>query len=268
MKLALSVVATTVLALALVVTPSSSYVAVAQTPTVTTTQSPSPSPSPSPSASASAADTGRSEELAYVLVAFGVVALGLVYWFLNRWRRDLGQVMGASLQRTNRLPDVVYSRQEGGGGGPRDVGALEQALEIGGPAMVTVGEEAAYEATGDGAQGATWTLTPADAGRLDPAQGARTTLVASKVGPLQIGVTVGAVTKTVAVAAMPPSESPGSIPIIGAGYGGVTIAIVAVTVAAALTAIGALPGAALATLLGTVVSYFFVRRETGGGGGS
>jgi hypothetical protein len=66
------------------------------------------------------------------------------------------------------------------------------------------------------------------------------------------------------VAAIDPAGSPGSLPLVGAGYGGVIVAIVAVTIAATITALGLLDGAALATLLGTVVAYFFVQaREQG-----
>ena len=215
-------------------------------------QSPTPTPAPAP------ATNDNDRDLAFLIVAFGAIALGLVYWFMNQWRQDLRLLMGATLARTGSLPAISYGPQEGGTGRPLDVAADE--LDIAGPAQVTVGEPAEYTAT----DAATWTLNPPEAGKLNPTGGAKTTLTATTAGALQLTATVGVETKTIVIAALPPVASAGAIPLIGAGYGGITIAIVAVTVAAALTAVDALPGAALATLLGTVVSYFFVRRENGG----
>lgn len=48
------------------------------------------------------------------------------------------------------------------------------------------------------------------------------------------------------------------MPLFGAGYGGMTIAIVALTLASAATFYGVLDGAALVALAGAVVGYFFV----------
>ena len=218
-------------------------------------------PTPTPTATPNPVTNDNDRDLAFVIVLFGALALGLVYWFMNQWRQDLRQLMGATLARTGQLPGISYGPQEGGTDGrPRDV--REAELDIAGPAQVTVGEPAEYTAT-DAA--AVWTLNPPDAGKLDPTSGEKTKLTATTAGALQLTATADGETKTIVIAALPPvSTTPGALPLIGAGYGGITIAIVAVTVAAALTAVDALPGAALATLLGTVVSYFFVRRENGG----
>jgi hypothetical protein len=143
-------------------------------------------------------------------------------------------------------------------------GAAADRLAIVGPEQVVVGQAAEFTAKlGDApAADAAWTVEPADAGRLQPVAGPATRFTATRAGQLTLKATVGGVTAPTRITAAAAADGqPGRIPLVGAGYGGITIAIVAVTVAAALTALGVLDGAALATLLGTVVSYFFVQQR-------
>jgi hypothetical protein len=114
----------------------------------------------------------------------------------------------------------------------------------------------------------TWSVTLEGAAVVKPVTGKETALTAAKDGPLTLTATTAeGGTASVPVVAVPAQQAGprGSLPLIGTGYGGITIAILAVSVAGALTAIDKLPGAALATLLGTVVSYFFVQQQRNGG---
>ena len=57
------------------------------------------------------------------------------------------------------------------------------------------------------------------------------------------------------------------VPLLGSGFASVAAALVAFTIAGALTALGVLSGTAFIAFLGPVVGYFFAqRRDTSDGG--
>jgi hypothetical protein len=105
---------------------------------------------------------------------------------------------------------------------------------------------------------AEWAVQPTDAGRAAPPKGETTTVTPTRLGPLTVRATAaGATVEVHAVAAAAPRRA-GAIPLVGVGYGGITIAIIALTLTAAATAYGKLDGAALVTLAAAIVGYFFV----------
>jgi hypothetical protein len=75
---------------------------------------------------------------------------------------------------------------------------------------------------------------------------------------LTVRATVGGLSAAAHVVAVAARWRPGRIPFVGVGYGGITIAIIALTLAPAATAYGKLDGAALVALAGAIVGYFFV----------
>jgi hypothetical protein len=144
------------------------------------------------------------------------------------------------------------------------------SLKIVGPPAVTVGQPAKFSAqTAEGpAANCTWSVD-ADRASVAPTTGAETVVIAKKPGPFTLKATAGGAPATATVVAVNTGDARrGALPIIGVGYAGLTIAIIAVTGAAALTALRIFPAAALSTLLGTVVSYFFLRRDGHSGGSS
>lgn len=240
-------------------------------------------PGASPGAGANGeADDGADDEegegsplVAFLVLLFGAFALLVMYDYLNRWRHDVGQWLTMAFAAGGRFPVVTWGPERPGDPHIRDATG---ELTVTGPSALIVGERSQpFAATlGDQQVEANWTVRPSTAATVDPESGKSTQVTATKEGQLTLTAQYpGAQSKDVvlpAIRAAAPT-SPGSIPVIGYAYGGITIAIVAVAVAAAITALGLLDGAALATLLGTVVSYFFAQRHegssngTGGGGG-
>jgi hypothetical protein len=216
----------------------------------------------------SISQTADGSKVAGWILLFGLLILLLMFAYLNLWRRDIGRWILTAFRRTDQfprydhIPVTARPTEEA-----RLAGAEESQIVVHGPALVTVGVESApFTVRKDAVVvQADWAVEPADAAGVDPGRRQAVRVTATKEGPFQVkaqvpGVIDAAVAHVTANAAAPPGE----IPFVGAGYGGLMVAIAAVTIAGSLTALGVLPGAALATLLGTVVSYFFVRSTTQG----
>jgi hypothetical protein len=212
-------------------------------------------------AEAPAGDDGD-QTVALLILAFGAVALVVVFVYMDRWRNTTQHLWLKALEQTEQVPPVLLNPVEAGGDVAR--GLAEAAPPaISGPPQVVVGRPAEYRAArGDAAASdAKWSVNPVEAAAVTPSQGPAISLTARRAGSFALRAQVdGAPRAEVSVAAIEPPPATG-VPLLGARYGGVAIAIVAVTVAAALTALNTLDGAALATLLGTVVAYFFVQRQ-------
>ena len=230
-----------------------------------TTATPAPSTTVSPTGGTQTSQ-GSTSVTGWILIV-GAGALVLLYIYLFTWQRWTRSLTLAVLGRTGQLPTYehvptyIKSAFEAGG--------EEQApkkLVITGPATAVLGRSSEpFKATLDGQPvPATW-KTDWSRATLDPLEGPQTRVTPTKEGPLQLTATVAdnpqPATANITVVAA--AAAPGAVPLVGGGYGGMTIAILAITIAGALTAEGVLPAAALATLLGTVVSYFFVQRQGG-----
>ena len=106
---------------------------------------------------------------------------------------------------------------------------------------------------------AQWAVDAPEAGRVEPAGGTETTVTPTRLGPLTVRATVADVTAEAhAVAVAAPRRAGGRVPLVGVGYGGITISIIALSLTAAATAYGTLDGAALVAFAAAVVGYFFV----------
>lgn len=199
------------------------------------------------------------------VLVFGGAALLMTLLYLNSWRRATTSLARATLEKTGRLPEYDHNPVELQAAGARGIdGEPAGTLKIRGPSTLYVGRPATFTALRDDTPvEAAWSVEPATA-TVEPERGTATRVTASKAGPVTVRAQVD---ETIAEAHAGAVRAParggaGSVPLVGLGYGGVTIAIVAVTVAGAITALGVLDGAALAALLGTVVGYFFVERRS------
>lgn len=224
------------------------------------------------------ADDNDDALVAIAVLLFGAFALGIAVFYLDRWRTSTEALIKTTLAKTGELPElqVVGAAVPAGEEGVR--GGLDQPepvpLLVTGPALLQVGVAATYSATQGGALATVaWTVDPADAGTVDPASGDTARVTATKVGPLKVRGTLDATTAEVPAVAVAPARDAGRVPLVGVGYGGITISIFALTLAAAATVYGKLDGAALVTLAGAVVGYFFVQARgqqanAGSGGGA
>jgi hypothetical protein len=205
--------------------------------------------------------------IAVLVLVFGAVALGLLYHYLHAWKTATTDLAGAAHRQGGHFP--LYRHVQGAVSvKPLDGAAGEQDAEtlvIDGPLVVAIRRESAEFRVLRGEQPvpAQWRVDGEQAEVTAPA-GTRTRVVAQESGPLTVVATVQGEEASATITALPKlpgqdESSPGSVPLVGEGYGAFTIAILAVSVAGALTALEVLPGAALATLLGTVISYVFIQ---------
>lgn len=198
------------------------------------------------------------------VLVFGGAALLMTLLYLNSWRRATTSLARATLEKTGRLPVYEHNPVELEAAGARGVGEPAANLKIRGPSTLYVGRPATFTALRDNTPvEAAWSVEPAIA-TVEPERATAAKVTASKAGPVTVRAEVEGTTAEAHAGAVraPARGGVGSVPLVGLGYGGVTIAIVAVTVAGAITALGVLDGAALAALLGTVVGYFFVERRS------
>ena len=219
------------------------------TPATQTTQVPTVEPTPD-------------RVMGIVVLALGAVALAILFAYLEAWRRAYVKLSRAALKMTGSFPvpiDVLATVPVPGPPGRAQAGQAPE-LVIKGPTTVFVGRPSdAFTALVDGNEvEASWTVREPEA-RIAPARGRSARITVTRSGPFTVVAQAAGTEITAVVTAVTP-PSPGAFPLIASGYAGSTIAIVAICVAGALTAIGWLPGAALATLLGTVVAYFFVQQ--------
>ena len=211
---------------------------------------------------------------AIAILVLGLVALVLLYVFLETWRRAYITLTREGLRQVDLALHVVSVL--GTASLPAADGAPladedRPTLTIKGPPRIDVGKPAMFELRRDGALArGTWAVD--GKGTVDPTEGDTAKVTATAPGRIRLRVSYETTSGPVLVisdeieAVDPPGRSL-PIPLIAHGYGAFTVAILAVSVAAALTAAGWLPSAALATLLGTVVSYFFVKQDHSPGGG-
>jgi hypothetical protein len=198
------------------------------------------------------------------VLVFGGAALLMTLLYLNSWRRATTSLARATLEKTGRLPVYEHNPIELQAAGARGIGEPASTLKIRGPSTLYVGRPATFTAVRDDKPvEAAWSVEPATA-TVEPERATAAKVTASRAGPVTVRAEVEGTTAEAHAGAVraPARSGSGSVPLVGLGYGGVTIAIVAVTVAGAITALGVLDGAALAALLGTVVGYFFVERRS------
>jgi hypothetical protein len=205
--------------------------------------------------------------LAAGLLLFGLLVIAVLYYYLHAWRRDTTNLIREAIKRTGQPPALqIIASSEGDRwqDGLQDSTAAD-AVVVKGPDRVTVGQPSAdFTATrGREPVDAQWSVE--GAGTMDPVAGSAAKLTAYRPGEVTVVAEVDGKTLKLLTLAVESAESRGGVPVVASGYNGITIAILAVSVAAALTAVGLLPSAALATLLGTVVSYFFATRSRDGG---
>ena len=215
---------------------------------------------PAGSESDSATDDQNDDQalVAIGMLAFGALALGMTLLYLNAWRRSSARLIKDTLEVTGRLPDYEFVAAAVPEPGARE---LEPTitLSIRGPALVHVGRGARFQAFQDDASvDAEWAVDPPEAGRVEPTTGAQTTVTPARLGPLTVRATAaGATAEAHAVAVAAPRRG-GRVPLVGVGYGGITVSIIGLTLMAAATAYGVLDGAALVAFASAVVGYFFV----------
>jgi len=251
-------------------------------PTPSTTADPEPPSTapatPDPAAPAESSPPTPDRLIAVSMLLLGAIALYILFRYLDSWRSAYLDLSTQMIKRSGRLPGTISTLGTATSAPPaapagaqtRDApGSPPATLAVKGPPTVAVGQPAMFSAwSGDTPAPATWRVLAGDA-VLQPTEGAAVELTAAAPGAIALEAMIGSAPDRVPVPCAvvatkaPEAASSGSVPIFGEGYGAFMIAIVGISVAGALTAIGWLPGAALATLLGTVVSYFFVQRQSG-----
>jgi hypothetical protein len=214
---------------------------------------------------------------AIVVLLFALAALGIVFFYTYKIQRrfyDASEKLG----RQGKAVKVIFQPAFVGGAGYEsmregEAPAPQKTLLVAGPDRVTLGVEAEYAATLDGspADGATWSVAPADAGSINPQTGAKVKLTAAKAGALKVAATVsGAASPAeLLVTAEEPQSAAVELPFIGRGYGSLAISIILLTTVILLGLAGVLSGEAVATLLGGLLGYAFGVAATGtkAGGG-
>ncbi len=224
--------------------------------------------------SASGESNNKAERgIAVGILALGVIGLLFAYLFYNGWRNSYQKLADAALRTTRRLPQTIFNPVESAQFRSRGLSqeAAAQHPVVQGPAAVVVGEPAKYKATvGDApATSCAWAVEPADSATVKPASGAETTVTATKEGPITLTATVAGAEPTLVHITAIPKVAEGGVPLLGAGFGGLAAAVLAFTIAGALTALNILSGSAFIAFLGPVVGYFFAAtRDSGGTGGS
>ena len=245
-----------------------SEVTTTTTSTTTTTTTSSTVPTTEHSSGSSAGD----HWLAVAILVLGAVAVGFAYRFYNGWRSSYERLAAAALSRTGRYPETTFDPVETGtfrraGVAPADAHA--QAV-VKGPSAIVAGQPAVFSATvaGQPAPTCQWALDPSDAGTVTPAVGAQTTLIAPKPGTVTLTATIPDGQPTLVPLTVVAATSDGGVPLLGSGFSGVAAALVAFTIAGALTALGVLSGTAFIAFLGPVVGYFFGQSRDSGGSGT
>jgi hypothetical protein len=206
------------------------------------------------------------------VLAFGllvIVAL-LVYLYLIQER-----YFDAAERALGRLGKVPPAQEVTAiaSGAPVTFGATAaEPLKITGPAVLAVGGdgEAYTVAPGDGE--AQWSINTPDDGASDvasvaPATGGTVRVVAKKAGTFIINVTRGAGSGSYTVTAVDLS-SESRLPLVGAGYGTLLIALVLLTGAIVLGLEDVLSGEAIATLFGALAGYVFLKGKASDGASS
>jgi hypothetical protein len=206
------------------------------------------------------------------VLVFGALVLAMTLLYLDAWRRSAAELIKETLAGTGQLPEYEAVAAAVPEAGARGAPAEEVRLNIRGPALVHVGHGSRFRALQDGAAvSADWAVEPPEAGRTEPTSGAQTTVTPARLGPLAILATAGGVTSALHAVAVAAPRRVGRIPLVGVGYGGITIAIIALTLAGAATMYGKLDGAALVAIAGAIVGYFFVEaraQQAGASGGA
>lgn len=210
-------------------------------------------------------DQGDDALVALGVLVFGALALGMTLLYLNAWRRSSEKLIEQTLSATGQLPEYEVVAAALPDAGARGIEPKIVRLSLRGPALVHVGRGARFRAFADGEPiEVDWAVQPPDAGRAAPATGEWTTMTPARLGPLTVQASAAGTTAEAHTVAVAAPQRAGAIPLVGVGYGGITIAIFALTLAAAATAYGKLDGAALVALGGAVVGYFFVEASASG----
>ena len=238
------------------------------TSTTTTTTTSSTVPTTDHSSGSSAGD----HWLAFAILVLGAAAVGFAYLFYNGWRRSYQTLAAAALSRSGHYPETTFDPVEVGtfrvaSVAPADAHA--QAV-VKGPSAIVAGQPAVFSATVSGQPAPTcqWGLDPADAGTVMPATGAQTTLTAPKPGTVTLTATIPGGEATLVPLTVVAATSDGGVPLLGSGFAGVAAALIAFTIAGALTALGVLSGTAFIAFLGPVVGYFFGQSRDSGNSGT
>jgi hypothetical protein len=155
-----------------------------------------------------------------------------------------------------------------------DATTQPKSIKIEGDAVIVVGEPKEFKASDDDRPVvATWTVDPPDGATLEAGgsttepQGTSVKLTASKKGTLKLTASAEAhIPATIPLAAIvAPAQTP-RLPFVGRGYGTIMIALSILSVAGALSVLGKL-NSAVATLLGALAGYIFLKDAPAAGGG-
>jgi hypothetical protein len=221
---------------------------------------------------AAAADENDDDALVTLgVLVFGTLALGMTLWFMNEWRKSSTALIRETLEVTGSLPELdAIAPTVGEADARRGRPVAASQLRIHGPPLVHVGRDARYQVFRDDQPvEADWALHPADAAHAEAAAGAEMTMTPAREGSMKIRATVDGEIVEMPVLAVAPRRAAGRVPLVGVGYGGIAIAIFALTIAGAATTYGKLDGAALVTFASAIVGYLFVdaRAQQAQGGG-
>jgi hypothetical protein len=219
------------------------------------------------SGDSSSGENGNLRLTAVAFIAFALLVIGAVLLYLNSAQKRFYETIRAAIRRLGTIPpaESIPSFQAGVA-----AAASTSTLKIVGPSVLKVGEATTFTALVDGVEAsATWAVEPSD-GISDPgAEASSVALTASKAGTFKITATAtGAdgqpVSDSVQVTALQVPDKLPALPLIGAGYGTVTIAIVAITAVVVLGMLDFLDGQALATFFGGIIGYIFLKAGQGG----
>jgi hypothetical protein len=208
--------------------------------------------------------------LSVAVLLFGLVVVVVFFYYLNgaqgQYYRTSEVIVTLGKDVPRAVPVVLTELDRG-----------EVPVEIDGPGVVVVGEEAEFSAKrGDEGPAVAWSIAPVGAGdaTVDPASGPTTKVKAAAAGSYKLVAREGAtVVGEVSLNAIVPEggaeeNGSGALPFVGAGYGTLVIAVVILTVAGALGFAGILETSALATLFGAIAGYIFVKGAGGNADGT
>lgn len=224
-----------------------------------------PSPGPAPSEPNVGSDSGivvpEGVWIALAILMLGALTLWGIYRYLNAWRKDYVKASNrTSKSGGSMIADYISGSVTIAPSALAKAGTPHGELRIEGPNELIVAAPATIRAfVGNEPVEVSWkTEGPVS---CDRTSGSEASVTATETGSITLkAVYEGREATATFKAKESTRQASSAFPLAGEGYAGITVAILSVTVGGALTAVGVLPAAALATLLGTVVSYFFAQR--------
>ncbi len=214
------------------------------------------------STSSSLIGGGRSYLSAIFALIFGVLAIWSVLFFLFRDRARSFKLLSDDAAQGVAASPVDEPSQE-----PMRAAITANQATVVGPASLRVGTQSTYHIHPSSDAATTWKLD--GDGQLGPNTGNQTTVTPTGIGVLVLMATQNDTPlKKVINATAPPATGSAQVPILGVGYGSVVVALAVASVTAALGLTQVISGEAVATILGSLVSYSVARGVAASSGGS